>query len=101
VIRRAYPHHPFGLRHWRSDPAPWRIAPIAGLGLPLSILLRLMDAEIDTAGAAWRMICHLGPDEAREMARALGISARQAARVERAIVKLRDDAGDPAPRKWS
>lgn len=102
MIRRAsFHHHPFGLRHWRADPAPWREAPITGMGLPISIWKPLVEAEIDTAGMAWRMICRLDPDESREMSDALGISASQAQKVERAIVKLRDEAGDPAPREGS
>jgi hypothetical protein len=95
---RATDNHPFASRHWRLDPAPWRLAPIAGLGLPLATLLILIDSEIDTVGHAWELLYgKFSPAESRELARELGLSERQARTLENAIVRLRDAAGDPAP----
>jgi hypothetical protein len=87
----AFAPHP---RAYRADPADWRIAPVSGLGLPISILRGLIEEGVDTAGELWPLV------ESRELARSMGFSLEQYWKVERALIALRDAAGDPAPRRW-
>jgi hypothetical protein len=81
-------------RAWRLDPADWRIAPVAGLGLPIAILRGLIDEGIDTAGELWPVF------ESGELTGSLGFSAEQGRKIGQALDALRAGAGDPSPRRW-
>jgi len=84
---------PFAFARARhSDPADWRLAPVAGLWLPPAVLGKLMEARVDTAGELW-------PLSESGSLRVLGLSPEQCRAVAGALDRLRAKAGDPSPRR--